>query len=250
MSPWGGVTRGSAVLSPVCPGVLSHRSVIFRGLVLITAWSAWEVSPSAGGSVHGQSTWGVRRVGSGPCAQAPSCQVLGGQSGPGPALCLRRSDTGRTRSAIIYMVPASRAPRPGSRLPGGAQRTQPHRAVFAATPKVPQSEVNATDTGPRWLRDTRFGRGAASGSITRPGDWRVWWTAWPTGSRRRWPWAGSLAPQFAQRLERRPDLGREQRGLFPGGEVAAFVGRPMGQIEDNYFCENWPCSPRTYEILL
>jgi hypothetical protein len=44
MSPWGGVTRGSAIFSPICPGALSHRSVTSLGLVSITAWSASEVS--------------------------------------------------------------------------------------------------------------------------------------------------------------------------------------------------------------
>src|SRR5690242_16162940 len=38
-----------------------------------------------------------------------------------------------------------------------------------------------------------------------------------TGNRCRILW-------LAQRAERRPDLGREQLRLFPGGEVAALVG--------------------------
>jgi hypothetical protein len=36
--------------------------------------------------------------------------------------------------------------------------------------------------------------------------------------------ACSAGCRLAQRPERRPDLGREQLGLFPGGEVAALVG--------------------------
>ncbi len=42
------------------------------------------------------------------------------------------------------------------------------------------------------------------------------------GIRSRLELASALA--LAQRRERGPDLGREQLGLFPGGEVAAPVG--------------------------
>src|SRR5215831_1158129 len=49
----------------------------------------------------------------------------------------------------------------------------------------------------------------------------------------RWSWAQVVTVEpgcglwLAQRLERRPDLLREQSGLFPGGEVAA----PGGLVE-------------------
>ena len=47
--------------------------------------------------------------------------------------------------------------------------------------------------------------------------------------------AGSCAPLCAKRLERRPDLGREQLGLFPGGEVAALAGLiEVGEVGDPF----------------
>jgi hypothetical protein len=70
---------------------------------------------------------------------------------------------------------------------------------------------------------TRSGRSAARSrlggtrrhmnSCTFPFTWL--WT--------RWSRQTQCALLLAQRLERRPDLGREQLGLFPGGEVAAPV---------------------------